>query len=330
MIWFRLLLITQILFNSLVVQFQPPRAPSMASGSDIVAAVNAFRAGYGLPPYQQDGSLVSIGQAQSVYQASIKTLTHTRPNGSGPTVSSENIAEGTPAESADAIVRQWTRDDPHTITLIGFRTGLVGAGAAVGSDGLIYYTLDVINTGKTLTGLTLNALPAGTAVSVNSTPATPAPTEPPIRALLTVTPQADNSVIHTVQYGQTLSGIATAYGLSLKDLLALNPMINANTVIQIGQRLLIHPPATPVPALPTVAASPTALPVTPTPQPSSPPTPTIAPAAVLLSPTETAAPFRPSNYSPSQWLGISIAFLGLLIAFLGRFVLKRRPPPKSG
>ena len=101
--WFRLFLITQILFNSLLVQNQPRRSPAAVSGSDIVAAVNVLRAQYGLPPYQLDGSLISMAQTQSEYQASIKKLTHTRANGSGPSVSSENIAEGTPGESADAL-----------------------------------------------------------------------------------------------------------------------------------------------------------------------------------------------------------------------------------
>ena len=198
MIWLRLFFISQFLLNSLVIQSSPRRAPNNVSGSQIVAAVNALRAGYGLPPYQLDGNLAQIGQTQSNYMASIKTLTHTRPDGSGPAVSSENIAVGGPGESADAIVRKWTFDAPHTITLIGFKSGLAGAGAALASDGMIYYTLDVTNTGKSLTGLSINSLPAAAAASNSSAPGTPIPTQPLIPPLLTVTPQANCSIIHTV------------------------------------------------------------------------------------------------------------------------------------
>ena len=317
MIWFRLFLISQLLLNSLVILGQPPRAPNQVSGSEIVAAVNVLRAEYGLPPYQLDENLMSIGQAQSDYQASIKTLTHTRPDGSGPSMSSENIALGTAGESADTIVRRWTGDAAHTITLIGFRTGLAGAGASTGSDGLIYYTLDVTNTGKTLTGLTINALPTGAA---SSTSGTPPATQIPIHALLTATPQADGSVIHTVSYGQSLSSIANAYLLTLKDLVSLNHISNPNNPIQIGQKLLVRPSSTAtLPPTPTA----TPLPVTATFLPSpTPPTPSATPQP---TPIDAAPPSRPLNLGPSQWIGLGIAFLGLVIAFIGRS-LKRKPP----
>jgi LysM repeat protein len=53
-------------------------------------------------------------------------------------------------------------------------------------------------------------------------------------------PQADGSLIHTVQAGDTIDGIAVAYGLTRDQLLALNPLANPR-IIQIGQELVIRP-----------------------------------------------------------------------------------------
>lgn len=325
MIFFRLFLITQILFNSLVIQNLPRRAPVTASANDIINAVNAYRTQYGLPAYIVDAHLMDIAQTQSAYQASIKTLTHTRVDGSGPQmVSSENIAEGTAARSANSIVQEWTGDAPHTITLIGFRSGTVGAGTATGADGITYYTLDVINTGKTLTGLTANNLPVQSTLSgTTNSPSTPAATLPPIHALLTVTPQADGSVIHTVQYGQNLSTIATAYNLSLKDLMALNHINDPNSIIQIGQHLQIRGAESATPTSPPTSVPPTEV------RTATPPvfTPTISPTP-SSPPTSTPDSGLSSKSSPVQWIGLVLAgvcILGIGLATMGRF-LKRKPP----
>ena len=87
----------------------------------------------------------------------------------------------------------------------------------------------------------------------------------------TPTPQ----LAHKVKAGDTAFGIALQYGLTLEELLAYNG-ISANTLLQIGQELVIRPP-TPTPE-PTVTATPTFTPVpvslavaakleTPTPRP---------------------------------------------------------------
>ena len=87
----------------------------------------------------------------------------------------------------------------------------------------------------------------------------------------TPTPQ----LAHKVKAGDTAFGIALQYGLTLEELLAYNG-ISANTLLQIGQELVLRPP-TPTPE-PTVTATPTFTPVpvslavaakleTPTPRP---------------------------------------------------------------
>ncbi len=55
----------------------------------------------------------------------------------------------------------------------------------------------------------------------------------------TATPNADGSIIHTVQSGQTLVGIAAVYGLPLADLLTLNGL-TMQSVIQPNQQIVVR------------------------------------------------------------------------------------------
>ncbi len=95
------------------------------------------------------------------------------------------------------------------------------------------------------------------------------PTAQPGSPILVSTPREDGSIVHVVQPGQTLIGIATAYAISLADLLALNGM-NENSFIYVDEELIIRGPYTPTPtALPT--ETPTPLPPNSAPNPDPPP-----------------------------------------------------------
>ncbi len=91
---------------------------------------------------------------------------------------------------------------------------------------------------------------------------TPAPTytpgpSPTFTATATPLPsptaRPDGAVVHTVAAGDTLLGIAGRYGVTLEDLLALNGL-NANSLLSIGQSIVIAILPT---ATPTLTASPT-------------------------------------------------------------------------
>jgi hypothetical protein len=79
-------------------------------------------------------------------------------------------------------------------------------------------------------------------------PPAPAPTQPPDVAqptatfepptIITATPQADGSIVHTVQGGETLWSVAATYGLTLDEIRALNP--DVEDLIYVGQKLLIR------------------------------------------------------------------------------------------
>ena len=71
---------------------------------------------------------------------------------------------------------------------------------------------------------------------------TPSPTVPiVIPGLQTAVPVADGSVTHIVREGQSLWGIAMAYGVTIAEIRALNGMTFDNTVIVAGQELVIYP-----------------------------------------------------------------------------------------
>ncbi len=89
---------------------------------------------------------------------------------------------------------------------------------------------------------------------------TPSPT---LNAIQRLTPEADGNYYHTVQSGETLSGIADLYEVPLADLMSWNGLGAASVIIP-DQKLLLRvtPPATatftPAPATITPSPSPSA------------------------------------------------------------------------
>jgi LysM repeat protein len=126
----------------------------------------------------------------------------------------------------------------------------------------------------------------------------------------TLTPQ----LTHIVKSGDTAWAIALRYGLSLEQLAAFNNM-DPNTLLQIGQELLILPPTTtpePTPtATPTTAQSTARVadttPTTPTPSPE--------PTAIAMLPPQAT-----ENVSTDRDWG-SLLGIGALVTGLGLTIL---------
>jgi hypothetical protein len=242
-------------------------APRSQTASELIAAVNQFRAGYGMDPLTVDPILMLVSQRQNDYSISIGQITHYGPDGSRPrdqaiaagygggstVFVSQNIVMGTGLSPEEA-VEIWTGDEPHLNTMIGQYYRDVGA--AVGErDGMVYYTL--------MTGYVAGGFSARSTVPV-AQPAQPVYVPPPI---IVATAQADGSVVHVVQPGQVLWAIADAYGVRIQDVVVLNGL-GMNQVLYPGDELTIQPALTPSPTV-TSTASPSA---TPTPRPSPAPT----------------------------------------------------------
>ena len=241
------------------------------SPHDLVNAVNALRASFGLPSYSTSPILMSTAQAQADFLASTGTMTHSGPNGIGLTerllaagyplagdlslggFRAENITGGDESMPAEAAVDWWMGDAPHLNTMVSQSLTEIGAGVAIRS-GKVYY---VINAARptTIGGPQV----AGTAVqSAELVPEAPAIIIP----VSVSTPNADGNVIHEVKPGQTLWQIAITYETKIDEIKRLNNLFDNN--IYPGNKLLIRSevivPTVPPAAAPAQISTPTSLP----------------------------------------------------------------------
>lgn len=221
------------------------------SASDLIAAVNALRASRGLESYQVDSSAMAYSQEHADYMASIQTGTHTHSDGSSPWANgyAENVASGSvDFMSLDFVIYTIWADDIHMKTMVGYSSGAIGAGTAIGSDGDIYMVIDVRpGAAVSYTVPTSNAPLSGTQQAITPEPTwQPAPTDMIL---------ADGSLIHTVAYGEALWSIAIKYGVKINEILQWNAMAAGTNTIYVGQQLKIILPVTVTPATSTPAAS---------------------------------------------------------------------------
>lgn len=260
--------------------------------SELIAAINALRATYGLDPYTVNSELMSTAQAHADYMASISTLTHLRADGSTPTELGflENIAGGMSMTPANAVNVQWT-DQLHLNTMIGYTQGAIGAGVTI-KNNFAYYAVDVYRGGKTTGYDTSSGIATATSATgaISYSYSTETPTPEVIMEVVTVTPQADGRVIHVVQPGQSAWSIAIAYGTTIQELAKLNNFNAASPVIYTGQELLIRTIETAT-AGPTDTA--TSLPPTRTARPTSTRRPPTQTPTVTTTPSATPAPLIP-------------------------------------
>lgn len=234
---------------------------------DLVTAVNALRASFGLPPYNINAILMSTAQAQADFLAATGSMTHSGPGGIGFTerllsagyplagdlslggFRAENITGGNESMPAEAAVDRWTGDALHLDTMVSQNLTEIGAGVAV-SNGRVYYVIDAAR--PTTTG---EPQLAGTSVEGGS----PVPEIVAVMNPVVVsTPNAQGQLIHEVKPGQTLWQIAISYETNIDEIKLLNNLLDNN--IYPGNRLLvktgmIQPTA---PLTPTHGATPTA------------------------------------------------------------------------
>jgi LysM repeat protein len=151
----------------------------------------------------------------------------------------------------------------------------------------------------------------------NSTPDKPIENSPGVIRFAVSTPNPDGSIVHVVQSGQTLVGVANVYGIPLQDLLKLNNL-SMESIIHPGDTLLIkEADATPTLA-PTASPQATMTRVEPSPTLESKASPTLE-----VSQTPTAAPQPAAQVNPPilrYMLVGGICFLagGLVVWVLGK------------
>lgn len=152
--------------------------------------------------------------------------------------------------------------------------------------------------------------------------------ETPVSGITPSASEEDGSIVHVVEYGQSLYAIAEAYGVGLTELQSLNGLIGSE--IYVGDTLIIRLPFT---VTPTIHTTPTLKP-TYTPRPTRTPTPTRPSPTPTRALTETAVPDaeivaesedseNKGFFSDPLLIGISVlAGVGILMMGAGS-VLKR-------
>ncbi len=289
------------------------------SGYDLIAAVNALRANHGLPPYLVDPLLMLSAQMQADYlasQAPGPVSGHVGPGGTD--ADARALALGFPYVQGLDINENWAAmpvemsfteifntvwsDAAHQHTMLHQRGQLAGAGIAISGD-TMYLILDVAaywgDAGKT-------PWPTSSAYGVAAGTAGVSQYIAPVNV---ATPQADGSIVHQVQSGQSLWSIAIKYGVKIDAIRALNH-IAPDEMIYIGQKLLVQSAGqkTATPMLQT--ATPSLSDFLP-PQAQHQPTP----AAFVAS----EIPRQPVRIDPSGifFLLFALAGAGLVLVFIG-------------
>lgn len=296
--------------------------PAFVNSYDLISAVNNLRAQNGLPAYSINSILMGVAQSHSDYQASIGSVTHYGPGGTRPYERalaagysvggdlslggfySENIMGGT-GYSAQEVVNAWMGDAPHQNTMLSANLTEVGAGVSCSGD-FCYFTLDA----STPSGSSVSYTPSsgGTAGGAGST-------IPTRGVVFPSTPATDGSIKHTIQPGETLWEIATAYKVGVDEIKRLNKL--SNDFIYPGNTLVIK----------QAGATPTAGPTG---------SPTIAPTftpfvfwTVTASPTGTATPLPSAPLASGSGgivVGVIVVAALVLAGVLTASGARRKPP----
>lgn len=264
---------------------------------DLLNRVNVLRASLGRAPYALNGALAAAAQNQAQWMIETRSVSHTRPDGSGPRTRaqnagypsnavSENIYAGGSA-SVDSAWNFWINSGIHYAGLVNPAYSEVGIGIASGDWGRAYVMVFGNPSGYGYAP----AAPAVSAGSANNNSASASAGESRAAAAppsFVVGTDERGNIQHMVQPGDTLGDIALIYGYTWGDLprmMALNGMGDVRD-LEVGSIFLVPPHAG--------TYTPTVDPNTPTPSPTPSPLPaTITPFQVATS-TPTAAPIIPT------------------------------------
>ncbi|MEK6220664.1 MAG: CAP domain-containing protein [Chloroflexota bacterium] len=295
------------------------------SPSAVIAQINAYRSENGLYSYQPNSILMTTAQDQSNYMASTGSISHVGAGGTSPKdrgyaagygdgqiiFMSEIIYGGNNATIDDAMAF-WKSSSNHNPWVLS--SNYVDIGAGVATDGTsVYYTtvMAYVAGGVAPTpGIDDGGNTGGEVITV---------------PVLISPPNADRSVIHTVQSGQTLVGIATAYSVPLSQLFELNGL-NENSYIFPEDEIII------ITALALGTSTPTATIEAPT----ATPTPTFTPASTAATTSALSAAAGAStgetkasvetvgeNSPFRSWVFVGIVSIFLVLT-IGLFIPKAR------
>jgi len=323
------------LLLSLALGFLPARIiPVQASDlsttytpSALISAVNALRAGHGLPAYETNSILMSVAQAQANYMASIGTWSDYGPGGStlgerllaagyplagdlsAGGICSQNVAQGTSSMTVQTAINTEWSDAEHQIALFSTSMTQIGAGVTY-SGGDVYYVIAAAQ--PTGSGQQQAYTPSSSGSQTGGTPVSQSQLIP---MAIVSTPDQSGAVYHVVQPGQALWQIAIAYKVKINDIKNLNSL--SSDVIFPGQKLLIMRVGTSTPVSPT--AGPTLDLSTFT------PLPTVEIFTETVTSTATATPVAPVQSQNGAPVVGGIIFVALAAAGFIAWASRNRP-----
>lgn len=225
---------------------QPAR--QKLSGEEVIAAINGYRQQYGIAPLSHNALLGSLAQAQSDYQASIDTVTHTGPGGTTPQdrasaagygggsffYLSEIIYGGYNQTTQNALT-WWQNSSLHNSIMLNSKYTEIGAGMASNGDSVYFTAVLGGPTGGSSSGGDTNSGDSGAGENLQPTQAVSV-----VMPVQKATPQTDGSIIHTVLTGQTLWTIAAIYEIKLETLFEINNL-NQYSYVFPGDKITIRP-----------------------------------------------------------------------------------------
>jgi hypothetical protein len=256
-------------------------AHAQDAASDLFNRVNNLRASVGRGAYAYNAALAAAAQDQANWMLATGSVSHTRPDGSGPrtralnagypsTTVGENIYIGGMA-SVDSAWTFWVNSGVHYNGMVNAAFTEMGVGVAADSSGAAF-VLVFGNSGgpppppPASSGAGAASVAAASAGGGSS----PAQNSGPPAYFAGV--DASGNILHVVQQGDTLGDIALIYGYNWDDLprfMAANGLSDVRD-LEVGSIFLVPPRGgtfTPTPGGPT--NTPTPLPPTPTPVPPS-------------------------------------------------------------
>ncbi|HNK63730.1 MAG TPA: LysM peptidoglycan-binding domain-containing protein [Anaerolineales bacterium] len=301
--------------------FDPtPTLGAPPNPAEIINAINALRASYGLSTLNAHPILMQIAQEEASGIAS-GLPGHWRPRGLtlgqwmislGYPLSGDLTLDGYRSENwvqaytAEDAVNVWLGDDLHTNTMLSTERSDIGAGVAVGEDSF-YIVIETAlqtrsgqmqsNAYAILTGIPMTQQ----AYSAMETQAAANGVLPQYSVPVAMsTPLSNGKVYHEVRYGQTLWSIAIAYGTTIKQIQSLNNL-GDSIVVYEGEVLLVQMGAT-------------------QPAPSSEATVALAPTTLTSYPTLTLVPTHPSvtpeNKVPQNEQGTRLGVIVIALSAL--------------
>ena len=321
-----------ILFLPLAGAPQPARAQA-GTPFEVLAEINGLRIANGMQPLAENQYLNIAAQNHADWIAATGQGGHIGAGGStavdralavgyggGASVRvTENWARGPGLTAYSCVYDMWAPSSAHINNMLTTWHNEFGAGVALDGQGMTVYVVKF--------GHVVGSAPQQPPSVPSGPTGTPAPL---IQPVATAQPNPDGSVIHIVQFGQTLWAIAEAYGISMLTLLEQN-YLTEDSAIYPDQELLIVPANLEVEedineddaeATPTPTEEPTPTPTR---------TPTRTPQAKKASPTPTEAPNPAGNIlanifsGDTLWIGIGlvgVSLFGIALLFFTSSRLK--------